>query len=72
MSVRTPATKFSMGLMKTKTYTTSVEMVQMIVLLIRKQFTMTTEVTMEQLSAYFSHTGIHNKEFLAFMTNYVD
>jgi len=36
---------------------------------------MTAEVTTEllvQLSAYFSHTGIHNKEFLAFMPNYMD
>jgi len=36
---------------------------------------MTVEVTTEllvQLSAYFAHTGIHNKEYLSFMTNYVD
>ena len=74
-SVRTPPTTLAKGLMKTKTCTTSVEMAKMMVPLISKQFTMTAEVTTEllvQLSAYFSHTGIHNKEFLAFMTNYVD
>ena len=74
-SVRSTTTTLSMGLMKTKTCTTSVEMAQMMVPLISKQFTMTAEVTTEllvQLSAYFSHTGIHNEEFLAFMTNYVD
>jgi len=50
-------------------------MAKMMVPLISEQFTMTAEVITEllvQLSAYFSHTGIHNKEFLAFMTNYVD
>jgi len=74
-SVRTPATTFSIGLMKTKICTTSIEMAQMIFLLISKQFTMTAEVTTEplvQLSAYFAHTGIHNEEYLSFMMNYVD
>jgi len=50
-------------------------MTQMMVLLISKKFTMTAEVTTEllvQLSAYFNHTGIHNKGHLSFMTNYVD
>jgi len=53
-SVRTLATTLSMGLMKTKTSTKFVEMAQMMVPLIRKQFTMTVEVTTEllvQLSA---------------------
>jgi len=74
-SVRTPATTFSMGLMKKKICTASGEIVQMMVPLISKQFTTTVEVTSEllvQLSAYFAHTCIHNEEFLAFMTNYVD
>ena len=74
-SVRTPATTLSMGIMKIKICTTSVEMVQMMVPLISKKFTMTVEVITEllvQLSVYFSHMGIHNKEFLTFMTNYVD
>ena len=63
------------GLMKTKTCTTSVEMAKMMVPLISEQLTITAEVTTEllvQLSVYFAHTGIHNKEFLAFMTNFVD
>jgi len=50
-------------------------MAQMMVLLISEQFTMTAEVTTEllvQISAYFSHTGIHNEEYLSFMINYVD
>ena len=47
----------------------------MMVPLIRKQFTMTDKVTTEilvQVSAYFAHMGIHNEEYLSFMTNYVD
>jgi len=47
----------------------------MIVPLISKQFKMTAEVTTEllvQLSAYFVHTGIHDEEYVSFMTNYVD
>ena len=74
-SVRTLATTLSMGLMKTKTYTTSVDMDQMMVLLISEKFTMTAEVITElliQLSTYFPHIGIHNEEYLSFMTNYVD
>ena len=74
-SIRTPPTTLAKGLMKIKTCTTSVEMAQMMVPLIREQFIMTAEVTTEllvQLSAHFSHMGIHNEEFLAFMTNYVD
>ena len=61
--------------MKTKTCTTFVEMAHMMIPLISKLLTMTAKVTTEllvQLSAYFDHTGIDNKEFLAFMTNYVD
>jgi len=53
-SIRTPETTLSMGLMNTKTCTISVEMTQMMVLLIREQFTMTAELTTEllvQLSA---------------------
>ena len=41
-SVRTPTTTLSIGLMKTKTYTTFVKMDQMMVLLISENFTMTT------------------------------
>jgi len=47
----------------------------MMVPLISENVTMTAEVTTEflvQLSAYISYTGIHNKEFLAFMMNYMD
>ena len=64
-----------MGLTKTKACTTSVEMAQMMVPLISEQLIMMAEVTTKllvQLSAYFSHKGIHTKEFLDFMTNYVD
>ena len=71
-SVRAPTATLSMGLMKTNTCTTSVEMAQMIVPLISEQLTMTTEVTTEllvQLSVYFSHTSIHNEELFAFITN---
>jgi len=67
-SVRITATTLSMGFMKTKTCTTSVEMSQTMVPLIRKQFTMPAEVTTEllvQLSAYFAHTGIHNEEHVS-------
>jgi len=74
-SVRNPATTLSMGLMKTRTCTTSVEMVQMMVLLISEQFKMTAEVTTEllvQLSVYFAHTGIRSRDFPAFITKYVD
>ena len=74
-SVRTPPIMLVKGIMKTKTYTTSVELAQMMVTLISEQFTMTAELTTEllvQLSAYFFHMGIHNKEFLTLMTNYVD
>jgi len=63
MSARTPTTMLSMGLMKTKICTTSVEMSQMMVLLISNQFMMKAEVTTEllvQIFAYFAHTGIHN------------
>ena len=50
-------------------------MAQMMVPLISKQFTMTAEVTTEplvQMSAYFAHMGIHHKEYLSFITNYID
>ena len=36
---------------------------------------MTADITTEllvQISAYFTNTGIHNEEYLSFMTNYVD
>ena len=48
-NIRTPVMTLSIGLMKTKIYTTSVEMAQMMVLLINEQFTMMAEVTMEIL-----------------------
>jgi len=74
-SVRTPATTLSMGFMKTRTCTISVETNQMMVMLISKQFTITAEVTTEllvKLSMYFTHTDIHTEEYLSFMTNCVD
>ena len=61
--------------MKTKSCKISIDMEQMMVPLIRKQVTMTDKVTTEilvQVSAYFAHMGIHNEEYLSFMTNYVD
>jgi len=73
--VRTPSTTLAKGLMKTKTCTTSIYIAKIMVPLISGQFTMTAEVTTElliQLSVYFFHTGIHDEEFLAFVTNYVD
>jgi len=74
-SLRNPSMAFSTGLMKTKTCTISVEMDQIMVLIISKKIAMTAELTKElmvHLSAYFSHMGIHNEEYLSFMTNYVD
>jgi len=44
-SVRNPAITLSMGLMKSRTCTTSIEIAQMMVPLISKQFTMTVEVS---------------------------
>ena len=74
-NIKTSAMTVFTGLLKTKTCKISVEMVEMIVPLISKHFTMTADVTTElliQLSAYFEHTSIHNEEYLFFMKNYVD
>ena len=55
-SAKTPTTLLDKGLMRTKVCKTSVEITEMIVPLINKQFTMTAKVTTEllaQMSAYF-------------------
>jgi len=50
--IMTPGAALSMGLMKMKTCTTSIEMAQMMVTLIIEQFTMMAEVTAEHKKCY--------------------
>jgi len=74
-NIKTPTTALFTGLLKMKMFNTPIEMAEIIIPLISKQFTMTAEVTMElliQLSAYFEHTGIHNEEYLSIMIKYVN
>jgi len=75
-SVKIPKTTlYNKGLVKTKLCKTSVEMEDMIGPLISKKLIMTEKVTtilLVQMSAYFTHTGIHNEEHLSFMTSYVN
>jgi len=68
-SVRTPATTFSMEFMRTKTWTISVEMAQMMVPLIIEQFTMIAEVTKElmvQLRILFPHRYSQQRLFVLY------
>ena len=74
-STKTPSTLLLKGLIKMKSCKTSVDMAHMMVPLMSKQFMVTAEVTTEmlvQIYAYFAHTGVHNEEYLSFMTNYVN
>ena len=64
-----------MRIMKTKSGTTIVEMAYLIVPLISKQFMLNVDLTKEllvQISVLVFHTGIHNEEYLSFVTNRVD
>jgi len=74
-NINIPTRTLFTGLLKSKTCKTFVEMADIMVPLISGMFTMTVEVTTElliQLSTYFEHTGLHNEEYLSFMTNYID